>query len=276
MHLSWADALPQSRKILPLPQLPEAELRSPNLVLFFDDVRNLLRDFHHMSEFCWFARAYPRCYRYHLEHAELRLREIASTYAELHRIYANHLQKEDTRLALEFCSRSVLLAKKVYWNFDAYLNALNAALDLLARCVGVAYAEPSGASFNRLCAKKDLAGPARVLRHAQVAWVQRMKDYRDCLIHYTPVDTILLIKLVRRNEGWEVRGKLPVNPNARDITRFRYRRRTELFRYSVGLWRRLRALDAAVTKELSAFHKRREFPKRTAHLFSMGQRSRSQ
>jgi len=128
----------------------------------------------------------------------------------------------DTTLALEIASHDVITAKEVYWNFEAYLNALNSALDLLARCVGVAYQEHVAGSFNRLCARRDLCGPVDVLRRAQARWVQRMKDFRDCFAHYTPPETVFVISLVRYSNGWQVRAKIPKNPNVRDITGFKY------------------------------------------------------
>jgi hypothetical protein len=219
----WLNHLPQFRTILPLPVVPEPSLESPAVVRFFDYVRsNLESD----AEFCWFAREYPRCFRHHLQHAELRLRQIAHTYSSLHAKYTDLLTQMDTRLALEIASQGPI-TKEVYWNFEAYLNALNSALDLLARCVGVAYRKHVPGSFNRLCANKDLCGPVGVLRKAQVLWVQRMKDFRDCFAHYTPPETVLLISLVRYSDGWQIHAKLPRNPNVRDITRFRYSHRME-------------------------------------------------
>ena len=160
-------------------------------------------------------------------------------------------------------------------DFEAYLNALNSALDLLARCVGVAYQEHVPGSFNRLCARRDLCGPVDVLRRAQVRWIQRMKDFRDCFAHYTPAETVLLIGLVRYSNGWQVRAKIPKNPNARDITGFKYSRRMELLQYSIWLWTRTNALDKSLAKELARLYRNGEFPKRTRNLFALGQRGRN-
>lgn len=271
---SWSK-LPQFRKVLPLPVLPEPKLESPAVVQFFDHVRSDLESDPNLSEFCWFAREYPRCFRHHLQHAELRLRQIARTYRSLHFKYTDLLAQTDTRLAVELASHDAITAKEVYWNFEAYLNALNSALDLLARCVGVAYQEHVPGSFNRLCARKDLCGPVDVLRRAQVRWVQSMKDFRDCFAHYTPPETVFVISLVRYSDGWQVRAKLPKNPNVRDITKFKYSRRLELLRYSVGLWRRVNLLDKSLAKELSRLYRTGEFPKRTQNLFALGQRRRN-
>ena len=187
MALAWWNDLPQFRTILPLPVLPEPKFQLPAVVHFFDRARSDLGSNPNVSEFCRFARQYPKCYRHHVEHADLRLRQI--------------LTQIDTRLALGIASPDVITAKEAYWNFEAYLDALNSALDLLARCVGVAYREHVPGSFNRLCTRRDLCGPVDVLRRAQVRWIQRMKDFRDCFTHYTPAETVLLIGLVRYSSG---------------------------------------------------------------------------
>ena len=275
MTTAWWTDLPQFRKILPLPVLPAPKLGSPAVVRFFDDVRSDLESDANLSEFCWFAREYPRCFRYHIEHAELRLRQISHTYSCIQARYVDLLAHTDTRLAMEFTAHSTITAKEVYWNFEAYLNAVNSALDILARCVGVAYEEPVPVTFNRLCARKDLCGPVDVLRRAQVRWVQKMKDFRDCFAHYTAPETVVGISLVRYSDGWQVRAKIPKNPNVRDILGFRYSRRMELFQYSVRLWKRMKALDNSLAKELARLHRSGAFPKRTHNLFFLGQRSRN-
>jgi hypothetical protein len=264
----WRTDLPQFRKILPLPVLPAPKLEAPAVVRFFDYVRSSLESDVNSSEFCWFAREYPRCFRYHIEHAELRLRQISHTYSCLHARYTDLLAHADTRLAMEFTSHSTITAKKVYWNFEAYLNAVNSALDILARCVGVAYHEHVPGTLNRLCARKDLCGPADVLRRAQVRWVQEMKDFRDCFAHYTAPETVVGISLVRYSDGWQVRAKIPTNPNVRDILGFRYSRRMELLQYSIRVWKRIKALDNLLAKELARLHRTGEFPKRTHNLLS--------
>ena len=275
MTAAWLNNVPQFRKILPLPALPEPRLESPAVVQFFDCVRSDLESNSNLLEFCWFAREYPRCFRHHLEHAELRLRQIAHTYSCLHVRYTELLAQMDTRLAMELADHHVITAKEIYWNFEAYLNALNSALDLLARCVGVTYQDNVPSSFGRLCARKDLSGPVDMLRKAQVRWVQRMKDFRDCFAHYTPPETVFVVSLVRYSDGWQVRAKIPKNPNVRDITRFRYSRRMELLRYSLGLRRRINALDQSSAKELLRLYRIGKFPKRTRNLFVLGQRGRN-
>src|SRR5690606_20958182 len=101
-----------------------------------------------------------------------------------------------------------------------------------------------------LCGKSHLRGCADILRAAKAKRVQRMKDYRDCFMHYTPVDTVLTVGLHLRSNGWEMRCRIPTNPNSREILSFRYRRRVELLRYSISVWRHLSLLDRRIAGEI--------------------------
>ena len=178
------------------------------------------------------------------------------------------------RLAMELADHPVSTAKEVYWNFEAYLNALNSALDLLARCVGVAYREDVPVSFNKLCARQDLSGPVDVLRRAQVRWVRGMKDLRDCFAHYTPPETVLTISAVRYSDGWQAPSKYFQETQMCVISRNLGIRVAWSCSNTVGLWKRINALDKSLAKELSQLYSSKNFPKRTHDLFVIGQRSR--
>ena len=97
-----------------------------------------------------------------------------------------------------------------------------------------------------------------------------MKAYRDCFTHYTPVDTILSIHLCQYADTWEMRANLPVNPEAREILRFRYIRRTELLVYAIRIWKHLVAFDRAVAKEISRLYRAGEYPMKRQNLFHLG------
>ena len=101
-----------------------------------------------------------------------------------------------------------------------------------------------------------------------------MKDYRDCFVHYTPVDTQLSIRLTRRKDGYETRCKLPINPNERDITRFRFPMRIELLRYAISVRRNMRLLDKRVASHVERAYESRSFPARMHGLLSVGRRER--
>jgi hypothetical protein len=160
----------------------------------------------------------------------------------------------------------------IYWDFEAFLAAVGSALDVLARLVGLAYKDQTPPSFSKLCAKNYIDGPVVVLRQAKEHWVSKLKDDRDCFVHYTPVDTLLSVAAVRYTDGWEIRCKLPTNPNARDILGFRYSRRAELLRYSMAVYKSLWALDKKVAKQLLGLFGQGQFPQRTRQLFFVGRR----
>jgi hypothetical protein len=173
--------------IKPLPPLPDLTLRQPAVVAALDHVRARLDDEDH-AEFYWFAREYPRNYRYHLDHAAYRLRLIYQNYQRCHAEFSERLvfASPDTFEMGSFHPHTY----EIYWDFEAYLNSLSSALDSLARITGLFYKQETPVSFTRLCAKKDLDGVIRILQSAQHRWVKRLKDYRDCLVHYTPIDNM--------------------------------------------------------------------------------------
>jgi hypothetical protein len=132
---------------------------------------------------------------------------------------------------------------------------------------------PTPLSFRKLCAKSELSGVVDILRRAQTRWVAQVKDYRDCFIHYTPVNNESFISCVRYTDGWEVRCSLPVNPNIREALGFRFSRRRELLRYAILVYRQLKALDRVVGKEITKAWRAGMFPARTQNLFFVGARS---
>lgn len=262
------------KNILLLPNLPKFSDKSPKVVEVFDRIRKIFdwtkRD--EYAEFYWFARVYPRCYRYHIDCAEFRLKGIYQKYQAAHAHFSHELRKENENcFEIAYGNQQTY---EIYWDFEAFLSAINTALDLLARITGTAYQEQMPPSFNKLC-KKNLNGPAIVLKKAQEKWVSLMKAYRDCLVHYTPIDTSPLISAKRYSDGWEVRGKLPTNPNTRDILGFKYSRKIELLKYAISVFKHMSALDSAVSKEIYKLYKAKQFPKRINNLFFLGRRDKS-
>jgi hypothetical protein len=227
-----------------------------------------------MEEFTWFAREYPRAYRHHLECASFRIATVSKLYAELHRDLVARLDHDRPPLELVV---SDIRVKRIYWDFESFLGEIGSALDILARIVGVAYRIEMPPNFNKFCRKEIAEDPyLLIFRAAQKRWVHRMKDYRDCFVHYTPVDTQLSIRLVRRAKGYETRCKLPINPNERDITRFRFPLSIELLRYAISLHRNMRSLDKAVAALLERGYREQSYPARTRGLLTVGRRERSQ
>jgi hypothetical protein len=164
---------------------------------------------------------------------------------------------------------------RVYWDFESFLSEVSIALDLLARVIGPAFREQSPPSFNRLCEWQGSHPLLDLFRRAQQRWVNRLKDYRDCFTHYTPVDTMLMVVLRRYPDRWEVRAKLPTNPNVREILGFRFSRRVELLRYAIRVYRDMVAFDRAVARAISSLYRQKKYPIRKDDLFFVGRRERA-
>lgn len=154
------------------------------------------------------------------------------------------------------------------------MNSLNSALDIIARITGLAFENQTPVSFNKLCNKKNLDGPVARLRVAKIKWVNKLKDYRDCFTHYTPVDYLVSADVVERQNEYYVRCKLPTNPNVRDNTQFRYSVSLDVLKYSSTLYRHISALDKSISKEIQGLYKIGMFPMRKSNLFNVGARSR--
>jgi hypothetical protein len=265
-----------NRSVMPVPRLPALRvLTSPEVVRVLDRIRFRLDDIDTQnssdehSEFTWFAREYPRCYRHHLNCADYRLRAISDRY---HQILADLTPMVIENNATVQVSISDERVQKIYWDFESYLSEINIALDILARIAGTAYEEEMPPNFNRFCKKDGDAGILGVMKRARRQWVKGLKDYRDCFQHYTPVDTLLSLSLSQRRDGFEIRGKLPVNPNVREIIGFRFSRRVELFRYARKVHRNMSALDKAVAREFCRAFAQGDYPKRISNLFFVGRR----
>lgn len=259
-------------KILPLPLLPSFSQFSPLLVLVLDKIRYQRDNNEEFAEFDCFACDYPRIYRYHLEHAELRLRQIYQKYQEAHETLTIELEcKNPGALGWSVSDRK---SYEIYWDFETYLSAINSALDTLARIIGTAYPSPVPVSFNKLCAKSELSGVVELLRHAKSKWVSRLKDYRDCFVHFTPVDHGPYLTFWQSPKGWEIRCKLPTNPNVRDMMGFRYSRRVELLKYSIATYRNMMTLDKKVAEDIRRSYQAGNYPLRIKNLFFLGARER--
>ena len=163
---------------------------------------------------------------------------------------------------------------KVYWDFEAFLMAMNSALELLARIIGTAFEKQTPISFNKLCKKSTLHGPVDILRKAKERWVDKLKDYRDCFVHYTPVDYLVSASLIEVSGQLHLRCKIPVNPNIRTSEGFKYSKRTELLKYSIMLYRHLITLDRSIAKEIKKMYRDDQYPKRINNLFFIGERMR--
>lgn len=266
-----------NKRILPLPRVDvRHQLASSDLFKLLNRIRFDLPKNHpegEMDEVAWFLREYPRAYRYHLECADFRLKTILGLYQELHRELA---EKVAHVTGVFEVSQGDQRVRRIYWDFESFLSEIVIALDLLARIVGTAYREEMPPSFSRFCRKQAQGdGILRLFQTAQQDWVSRMKDYRDCFVHYTPVDTMLMIRMVRRKAGWQTRCKIPSNPNEREILRFRYPLRVELLHYAVSLRRKVKKLDRDIAASIEWAYDQGAYPARVRGLFFVGRRERN-
>ena len=256
-----------------VPNLPKLrELESPQVVLVMDKIR---RDLDHRSEFeefCLFAQQYPRCYRLHLDGAAFRVSTIHKTLNAIHKELSERVSKAPSNL-FEVGVKNKLVYQ-LYWDFESYLSEINIALDLLARVVGAAFKQQSPPSFNKLCKQKLEHVLLDQFRTVQRRWVSRLKDYRDCFFHCTPVDYFLAVVMLRYSAGWELQARLPINPNVREMLGFRFSRRVDLLRYSIATFKHMIGFDRAVAETILKLYRGGDFPVRKDHLFFLGQRGR--
>lgn len=255
-----------------LPPLPKFGDASPAVVLFHDKIRRDLDDVEGFEAFCWFAREYPRCYRFHFNGAEFRLKSVYGLMRSLRSDLARQISRPDGD-TFE-CGLSDIRVAQVYWEFESFLSEVSISLDLLARVVGPAFREESPPSFTRLCKWPASHPLLDLFRRAQKRWVNRLKDYRDCFTHYTPVDSMLMVVLRRYPDKWELRAKLPTNPNVRNILGFRFSRRVELLRYALRVYNDMVAFDRGVARTLSGLYRQKRYPVRKDRLFFVGRRER--
>lgn len=283
-----ADPLSENRDIgalapqdvIPLPRKPTTlrrQLRSPAVTRALDRIRrseNIDR-VDVTGEFDWFTMEYPRIFRYHISHAEYRLEQIFEGYVRFHAYCSKELATMSPHDKVNTLSLGVSdeAAYRVFWNFEAMLSAISSALDILARILSTAFPHGAPASFRKFCGRTS-GRFTDIMRKAEATWVNRLKDYRDCFVHYTPIDRLSMLRLDHYSNGFEVRAKLPINPNVRESELFRYSRRCELLRYSIYVYKRLRALDKELAAELTRQFAEGGYPQRLTGLFSISQRQR--
>jgi hypothetical protein len=268
------------KPLAPLPIFKPYE-GSPALVLIHDKIRRgPLCEQDEYLEFWWFSREYPRVYRHHLDHAEYRLSAIQRTFQEHHAKAATLIRREsegwdeETSTYWEYSYRDPTVPP-IYWDFESYLQAISSALDIAARIAGTAFKQNTPPNFNRFCKTVPDGDLRDLFLRAKRLWVKRMKEYRDCFTHFTPAETLLMLHIKQYADVFQLRGKIPVNPQARDILDFRYSRRVELFHYATTVWKHMVAFDRAVATLLWRKYKQGAYPKQLTGLFFVGQRTQS-
>ncbi len=257
-----------------IPRLPLFKKESPRIVIVLDKINNKLnKKGEEYSEFYWFARDYPRLYRYHIDNIEFRLKTIYELY-DLHRNdFLKNYEIEDSNNCFGMV-QSNINSFRIYWEFEALLSATNSALDLMARIIGTAYEQQTPVSLNKIVRKQELSGLIDILRKSKTDWVDELKDYRDCFVHYTPVDRRVYVILYRIKDKWKMWCKIPINPNIREVNGFRFSKKRDLLRYSIKIYQKLMKLDRDIAREIVKEYQNNNFPKRINNLFFIGSRNR--
>lgn len=256
-----------------LKKLPEFYKSSPKLVSAFDKMRFELESLNSEDylEFCWYAREFPRYFRYHIDNVEFRIKKIRSLY----QLHLNDFLKEKDEIEKRNVFEKGIYnthTYQIYWEFEALLNALSAALDLLSRVSGLEFEEQTPLSLNKLTKKKNLNGVVDILRKAKEDWINEMKNLRDCFVHYCPIDSMPTITFYKTPTSWKIWCKIPTNPNVRVVDSFEYSRNLDLLKYSYKLYSNFRDLDQEVSSYILDLYSKDEFPKRVNYLFSIGHR----
>ena len=221
-------------------------------------------------EFHWFAREYPRFLRYHIDNIKFRLNTIGKLY-ELHKKELLDKNKSDEIYEMAISSEK---STQIYWEFEAFLNATSAALDIISRISGLAYSEQTPIALNKITKKKELTGIVDILRKAKTDWIDEMKDYRDCFVHYTPVDSRVYVTVYKSTKSWKMWCKIPTNPNIRNAEKFEFSKKRDLLSYSNNIFKQIIKLDKQIAEKISELYINKEYPKRIENLFNIGQRSR--
>jgi hypothetical protein len=222
------------------------------------------------DEFYWFSREYGRVLRHHFWNMDYRLQRIHCLYVSAHERASKDLEDAPPeQFGYSFSDQSCLVT---HWEFEGFLNAAGAALDVIARLVGPAYTENTPPSFSKLCKKTHLTGYADDLRDAEERWVKKMKSYRDCFVHYTPSDTLLKFSTTFRGDKSYLIFQIPVNPDSRDITMFRWSINKDLLRTAIDFRKKIHSLDKKIGIRMTNDHSNSLFPLRCGHLLRIGRR----
>ncbi|MES2677461.1 MAG: hypothetical protein V4612_04015 [Pseudomonadota bacterium] len=253
-----------------IPNLPSFKKESPKIVLVMDEIRfDEEKKSEECFEFYWFAREYPRIYRYHIDHIEYRLNNIHKLYEHFQTIF---ITKKDRDSFEESIWKSE--SSQIYWEFESLLGAINSSLDILSRISGIAYEEQTPVSLNKFSSKKNLNGIVDIFRRAKSGWIDKMKDYRDCFVHYTPVDHRPFVTIYKLKKNLKIWCKIPINPNVREIEGFKFSRRLDVLKYSISIYHNLLNLDEEVAEQIQEMRKKGQFPKRMRNLFFVGERQK--
>jgi len=227
-------------ELLPLPDLPELERETSYFSrLLQQDVATTLKSNKRLFQL---LERLPT-YFFHSEHAEFRLKGIYNKYQLAHACYSDVVDDLDER---EFASEELKgLGEAILWDFQAFLSSLTTAVDLLHelteslnsnRHVRALRAEVENLDHN----------PMQIFSKADKRWIRKLKKYCLSAQRYPLFDQDEKIGVARHSDGWELRIKLPTNPESAGSGDLRFSRRNEVLRFALNMFKCWRALDAAL------------------------------
>jgi hypothetical protein len=157
---------------------------------------------------------------------------------------------------------------RVFWEFEAFAQNIRSALDTLVRLVAPCYPQPVPTSISKFSRRGFPNEVAAQLVAAWTGWGHRLAEYRDCVVHYTPL-ALEPFMLGRKEHGkWRVGCYLPDNPSAKHVDRFRFSSQLDVLVYSERVLKSLDRLASKVAELLLGLWRRGLYPTWPGPYFS--------
>lgn len=196
-----------------------------------------LEDFYEESD----ARYALRSSAYHL----IRLTEI---YAEVTDLF-------ETQHPVRNGRSGNVAGDRVYFEFDAFIASARRVYEHLRRVLWKKFSGRGDApsTFAKLTRKVDF--PPRLQESLTSSWLdhgQRIKDYRDCISHFVPLDPGLRTSWLEPiGERWGMTVRIPSNPDAKSRRSFSFDNGPDALSYAYETLVHLTELSEIVEASIS-------------------------
>jgi len=157
---------------------------------------------------------------------------------------------------------------RVFLEFEGFAQHVRSALDTLVRLVAPCYPQPVPVSISRFSRKNFTDEVAAELNAAWTDWGRWLAEYRDCVVHYTPLSVQPFIRGRKEKGVWRVGCYLPDNPSARHVDAFRFDSQLDVLVYSEGVAKSLDRLASKVAEFLLRLWRHGLYPIRPGPYFS--------
>lgn len=143
-----------------------------------------------------------------------------------------------------------------YYEFDALITAARRAYEALRHPLWKAFGNrgPCPRSFETvLTSAKILPELQAVLQQSWESYGRKLKDYRDCIVHYVPIDygTSQIQLFSIPGNIWGLQVPIPDNPDAKSKREFRFNSRLDALTYGWELANEILKLATAVFDALT-------------------------